>query len=392
MLEGFDQSCHTDTSDVEDLHDAISQLSESEKSRVPSWIYERCSQSPDDIEAFLEYTYQPSSIRFMCLIGAIWFLYDFSSTCFGCSFAEDGAGGSGAWVLGTWVAEAIAGLTLLTTVALLSTRRCMHFCRKNYNSICSMVLVVSYFCMIFPPVMIELRRSRFQSFAASHQWDHVHWTIDYSQIPPTRTCNNSQPLLSWQNHTDQTDVGCNSAVLSGSIYNFLLLVTLLPTAFKMTWRACFSVTCANTLLYLAALLSTGSYGVRVAAAVAFQFVAGFCAAGFCAVGRRTLRDEFAVERSIERAQERSASLLYTLIPRNVMARLAAHDPARMLGCAVPHCTILFCAFEQVPGPARPGPTLKNTRTQKAAARSTMSAGPYGAGVSNAVRVSAVSYL
>ena len=101
-----------------------------------------------------------------------------------------------------------------------------------------------------------------------------------------------------------------------------------------------------SLVFLVSTIATGSTGITMITAVVFQFTFGLLASYFCAVSRRVARAEFAVEKSIEQASERNGSLLYTLIPRNVMERLASHDGGGMLGRAIPHCTIMFCALEQ----------------------------------------------
>jgi class 3 adenylate cyclase len=297
-------------------------------------------------EQFALYTYQPRTIRSVSLIGVVWFFYEFLNTCFTCSKGEDGAGGSGLWILGTWLVEPIVGAGLLGVAIVFSLKQLQIFCQRNYNIICVIVLVAIYLAVILPRAMLEIRLSIFQQLTVTQKYDHIHWEIDASNFPPIRKCNDTNPLLSWTNHTDQSTVGCNSIALSGSVFSFLLLVTLLPTILHMSWGSSLIASISNSFLYLVALILTGTRGSAMISAVVFQLVSGLFASYFCAVRRRIAWAEFLVERSIERASERNGNLLYTLIPRNVMARLASHHGSDMLGRAIPHCTIMFCALEQ----------------------------------------------
>eukprot|EP00292_Cryptomonas_paramecium_P022303 CAMPEP_0113699540 /NCGR_PEP_ID=MMETSP0038_2-20120614/23388_1 /TAXON_ID=2898 /ORGANISM="Cryptomonas paramecium" /LENGTH=164 /DNA_ID=CAMNT_0000622957 /DNA_START=590 /DNA_END=1080 /DNA_ORIENTATION=- /assembly_acc=CAM_ASM_000170 len=44
------------------------------------------------------------------------------------------------------------------------------------------------------------------------------------------------------------------------------------------------------------------------------------------------------------AAERNRNLLHTLIPKDVLPRLAAHSGDSMLGTTIPHCTVMFCSL------------------------------------------------
>eukprot|EP00802_Teleaulax_amphioxeia_P013280 Tamp_13330.p1 GENE.Tamp_13330~~Tamp_13330.p1 ORF type:complete len:524 (-),score=135.78 Tamp_13330:157-1728(-) len=72
---------------------------------------------------------------------------------------------------------------------------------------------------------------------------------------------------------------------------------------------------------------------------------GCVVAALCHVSTQAARQQFSEGKHSRFAAEQSRKLLYTLIPPNVLARLAKHSTQTeqgMLSTDIPHCTILFC--------------------------------------------------
>jgi hypothetical protein len=215
---------------------------------------------------------------------------------------------------------------------------------RHYDLLCVCVILAAYTALIFPSLVLELRRSQFQN----PDQPHVHWSIAYppSSLLPIRICNDSDPIRSWSNSSDQSPVGCSNSLLSGSFFGTMLMGTLSPMIFRTSSRAALAACLLLSLLLLAACIATGTQPAAFGFPVAVQLATGALAAFFCYRGDRRSRSEFAVDKGLRYAAEQNGNLLFTLIPRDVVAHCRASDGPGMVGRTLPHVTLMFCALER----------------------------------------------
>ena len=165
-----------------------------------------------------------------------------------------------------------------------------------------------------------------------------------------RACNDTDPIRTIRDWPFVgTAVGCNNLIISGNVACIYALVNLLPFVLRMRAGAAAAVTICNALLLVGAVLAAGSHTWLLASLTAFQLIAGLSAACYCHAREARARRQFLVSRHIEAASENERRFLHTLVPDNVLGRLATHQGPEMLGATIPHCTIMFCSLEpQVP--------------------------------------------
>ena len=134
-------------------------------------------------------------------------------------------------------------------------------------------------------------------------------------------------------------------ILSGNSYCIYALLNILPMVFHMQQRSAIYVTCVNTLLLIISVLAMGATSWVLFSTVLFQFFAGLFASHFCGIHRSLAKKQFAIEKGTILANDQNSNLLYTLIPKNVVVRLADHHDSSMLGTSIRHCTVMFCSLE-----------------------------------------------
>ena len=295
-------------------------------------------------EEFQKSQFKRRTIRAASCIGSVFFLFQFAVQML---VGSDGEAGNDTWFFATWSPQLICGLMYALTAAAFSIDACRPFCMRHYDLICATTVVASCAGCAATYVLVEARRALFQN----PDFPHIHWGIDYSSGWPRRTCADADPARTWSfppEHSINSN-GCNNLVLSGGAFCLYVHLNLLPLIYRLRASTAARVTAANAAVLSAAVAAVGSAGWALASALACQLAAGGLAAPLCRRRAALARRQFAVDKGIRRASERSESLLYTLIPRNVVDRLASWRPARggeMLGRDLPCATVMFwCARE-----------------------------------------------
>ena len=98
-----------------------------------------------------------------------------------------------------------------------------------------------------------------------------------------------------------------------------------------------------------ASVATGSYGWHLAWQAFLHFCVGCIFAYLCCINAQESRSQYAKVRHGQRANMLSRKMLHTLIPPNVLARLATHSyHMGILATEIPSCTIMFCSLK-LPG-------------------------------------------
>jgi hypothetical protein len=308
---------------------------------------------------YVSRAFDTSIFRVASLFMGIYFCYDFIKNIF---FPElsDGTGGNSEWVVATWIPELMSGIFCCSSAIALCGE--MIFFQNHYHFMCIISISLVYINFVWSQLFIEIRRARFQRKG----FEQIHWSIEFSQFLPVRTCNDSDPVKTWTD-TSNLDVGmsigCEIRTLSGTLFPIYVFLSLSPVIFRMKPRAAALLACFKAVCFAIATLAVGGRGLSVATGVLFQLAAGLGAAHFCWVQETAARRQFALSKAIRAAGGRSRDLLHTLIPQNVAERVVLADRAvaggdgggggggggradeTMVGRLVPMCTIMFCAVD-----------------------------------------------
>jgi hypothetical protein len=291
---------------------------------------------------YLETSFQPLEIRIFSFISCIYYLLHFLIVV--CSDADDGADGGRVWISLTWLPELYAAVSSAVIFSLSTLPQTHQLCRKAYDTICAYTVLVSYLAAVIPNVLLEVRRAGLQREDAA--W--ISWGIDYSVFPPARTCNDTDPMRSSSlTIAYATSLGCNNLIISGNIFSIYILHVLLPRVFRIGAPTAVAVALAASASLAAALLAVGSLprDPGACSAIAFQLLVGLGAGYLCHVRKHISRQQFAVAKGTKFATEQNRNLLNTLIPHNVVQRLAGHKGGEMLGNEIKECTVMFCSLE-----------------------------------------------
>eukprot|EP00291_Cryptomonas_curvata_P021063 CAMPEP_0172172290 /NCGR_PEP_ID=MMETSP1050-20130122/12361_1 /TAXON_ID=233186 /ORGANISM="Cryptomonas curvata, Strain CCAP979/52" /LENGTH=507 /DNA_ID=CAMNT_0012843807 /DNA_START=379 /DNA_END=1899 /DNA_ORIENTATION=+ len=297
---------------------------------------------PDWEWEFLETDYQPRPVLATCCVGAVFFSVSFFLGYFGTGVRA--AGGTRDWIALTWGPHLLCSLLSAALMRITYLHAAHRLLVRHYNPLCLFLTVFFYLNLVWYNLIREVRRSLFQ-YSETPQ---ITWHIDFSGPLPVRTCNDSDPVATWQNWPlPGSAVGCNNLILSGNIFAFYALVNMLPAILRMRPLPALAATLTNTLILVAAVLAVGTRSWVLLSAVLFQLATGLSAAYMCRVRQRLAREQFAVAKSTTGAARQNRKLLHTLIPKNVLSRLASHDASggEMLGTTISECTIMFCSLE-----------------------------------------------
>jgi hypothetical protein len=102
----------------------------------------------------------------------------------------------------------------------------------------------------------------------------------------------------------------------------------------------------QSLILAVGVLAVGTHSYVTITAALFQLTAGHTSAYFCRIQNMASRTQ-SLYKDIKTAGEQNRSLLFTIVPANVVAKLdSAADYYNMVGALVPHCTVMFCTLEQ----------------------------------------------
>ena len=293
-------------------------------------------------DEFTSASYRPSCLIFCCWISLLHFALEGVK---GVTGVLDEAGGDFQWRLWTWASYfGIAAISVAVILAHRSTsRKICRICERNYEKTCIFCLFLWNLAVIYPQVLTEYRRSRFQY----QELKHITWGIDYFGLLPVRTCTDSDPVRTWTHGPLRVhSVGCNSMLLGAGNSLSYFLLSLLPPVVNMRRNAALVASFANLLLLVVALAITGAWcSAPAAAAVTIHICSGLAAAYLCMNNEASAQQHFAVSKRVRFLAARSRALLHTFIPQDVADRLPLHATAEMLGAAVDGAVVMFCALE-----------------------------------------------
>jgi class 3 adenylate cyclase len=137
---------------------------------------------------------------------------------------------------------------------------------------------------------------------------------------------------------------CETLVLDST---FSRQIELLFGFFLMrcSWQTTIVGVMITNLILLSACLAVGTYGWQVIYHCLLHLGVGCVIAYSCHVHTQESRNQFAKVKHVKLAAKQRRSVLYTLIPPNVLGAVAKHSPdLGLLAVDIPQCTIMFCSL------------------------------------------------
>jgi len=281
-------------------------------------------------------TFNAREMSLVCLISAIYFFGHFAGTV-GVRRTDD-VGGSYTWLLLTWLPELVCGVQNTLWLLILNLQRFRPSCIKRYDALCTYIIISSYVATVLPQFIWEVRLSEKDSV----RYNDTRLTIDFATFPPSRSCVVRGGAGA---NPPQTTADCQEAILSGTNFVLYLFWNLMPRICRIRVGHALLVTFSTFVILLVLSLGAGIGPWSVSFCAIFQLATGLATASICMGGDQRSRDKYAMGKATQFAAEQNRALLYTLIPQNVVQRLATHTGAQMLGCDISRCTVLFASLE-----------------------------------------------
>jgi hypothetical protein len=167
-------------------------------------------------------------------------------------------------------------------------------------------------------------------------------------------CDIVQILGYWQIHSEDsrgTDfraflqtIGCETLVVDSTFPRSIEMLFLFMFL-RCNWRTVLVGNMLTATVLIFANVATGSWGWHTWCRAALHVLVGSVVMYLCHVGTQESRKQFAWSKNVKLAANQSQRALYTLIPPNVLARLACHsDDMGILATEIEHCSIMFVSL------------------------------------------------
>ena len=302
-------------------------------------------QFRDEWEAeFSQAMFHPNTIRAVSCLGSIFIFFTTISVL---SLSQDGIAGDSLWFYLTWTPFIVCGLVYLTMGILFSVGgKLSNFLMLHYDLLCGFSIVLLYLACAGTYLILEIRRAR---FGHTPPFDHIQSEVNFTNFLPARSCVDLDPQQTYDVKeyffSFVGAVTCNNIILSGGSFSIFALLNILPMVYHMRPKSAIIITCLNSVILVCAVLAVGTKSWVLFSTVLFQLCTGLFASHFCGIHIFLAKKQFAIEKGTILANEENSNLLYTLIPRNVVAKQGEHHSPSMLGTQIERCTIMFCSLE-----------------------------------------------
>ena len=192
-------------------------------------------------------------------------------------------------------------------IFLFNSRRHRPFCVRNYNVLCVLTLL-------------------FARNAVGFVFQH-----SLHGITCQRGNRNGEVLLE------------RGYLLLGDQY---IILNLMALVWRLSPGCALICAFSSSMFALLAELAVRDPDYAMATGVLFHLIVGLYASYSCHLRELFAREHFALKKEIKFLSDQNASLLYTLIPPNVVERLSSHAEQHFLCGEIKQCTIMFCALER----------------------------------------------
>jgi hypothetical protein len=180
---------------------------------------------------------------------------------------------------------------------------------------------------------------------------HVSVMTNFSTFPPTRTCLDRDPVGTVASWPFMHQVGCASLLLDATFprnVEMLFVFYLMRSA----WHTAIAGTVISVVVLVSVSIVMGQLGPQLAYFALLQTSVGLITAVLCHGSTQESRRMFAMASRVKLAARQSRKSLYTLIPPNVLARLASHShELGILGTEIAECTVMFVSLDPSGGGA-----------------------------------------
>ena len=174
---------------------------------------------------------------------------------------------------------------------------------------------------------------------------HIKVSTNFSSGFPTRRC------LDQDLHRSVMDppfplftVGCESAVVDATIPR-QIEVLFVFVSMGCSWRTALQGTMTCNILTVICQVATGSTGRHMWYRTLMLLMAGSMSPYLCYLSTQEARTEFRRVKQFKLAARQSRNLLSTLIPPNVLDRLASHShDMGILATDIAQTTVMFCSL------------------------------------------------
>ena len=174
---------------------------------------------------------------------------------------------------------------------------------------------------------------------------HIKVSTNFSSGFPTRKC------LDQDLHRSIMDppfplftVGCESAVVDATIPR-QIEVLFVFVSMGCSWRTALQGTMTCNMLTVICQVATGSTGRHMWYRTLMLLMAGSMSPYLCYLSTQEARTEFRRVKQFKLAARQSRNLLSTLIPPNVLDRLASHShDMGILATDIAQTTVMFCSL------------------------------------------------
>ena len=214
-------------------------------------------------------------------------------------------------------------------------------------------VVVLNFCTLMLGIFREVTRD----LGAGQMWEgapanslcaktaHVSVITNFSVFPPTRICIDRDPVRTVTEWPFVHSVGCGSFMLDATFprnIEILLVFYLM----RSNWRTALMGTSVTLVLLVSISLALGQPGRQLFYFAALHTCVGCVTAVLCYRSTQESRKTWLMVKHVKLAARQSRKSLHTLIPPNVLTRMASHShDMGILGAEIEHCTVMFVAFE-----------------------------------------------
>jgi len=218
---------------------------------------------------------------------------------------------------------------------------------RLYPTLVATWVIMLYFGVLWLGIVREFTRAAGGGLTnealpgACARTSHVSVTTDFSTLLPTRTCIDRNPKLTVTKWPFIHSIGCATLVVDCTYPRNLALLFIFMVM-RCSWRAALMGTVITAAMLIVALVATGSWGWHTWCWAGLHSLVGSVVIYLCYIGTLESRKQFAWAKSVNLAANQSQRALYTLIPQNVLARLACHRYGNFIAASL--VGIIFCSI------------------------------------------------
>eukprot|EP00960_Hanusia_phi_P074956 768351-Hanusia_phi.AAC.1 len=233
----------------------------------------------------------------------------------------------------------VSAVICFTLAVLFTFKKYRLYCARNHEGLITLYLAQYFLIIILPPFLTEIGNVIFE-------WRNgvVAFNSTTADGKFQRICTELDPVKAKIFSANVKPSGCDSRIIDGRQMGLYLNVFLELIVFHLHWRRTLMLCVYMVVFLVVAVLSSGSYVLSLITSAIFFLVAGISSSFFCFVRHENEKQTFAIAKRTRFASEQSRNLVNTLMPENVLSRIAPLKSKEFVGVTIPRCTIMFCSL------------------------------------------------